>query len=283
MKKILFTAIMAMSLSTYAQVTVPQASLKSQSEQVVGLTSVAVDYTRPGVKGRSVFGEMIPYGKIWRTGANQNTTITFSDDIAINGKILPKGKYALYTVPEKNNWTVIFYKDTENWGVPQKWDDSKVVMKTQAFVKPSTSFTEYLRIDVNPLSNDKGELVISWEKTDVFLPFEVPTRDKAMQSIEEGLNEKASARDYFSAAQYLYTEGIAVDKALEMVEQSIKMSGGEAEAPFYILRQKALIQAHLGNKSGAISTAEQSIKGAKKAGNDEYVKMNEQSIAEWSK
>src|SRR5690606_39668856 len=113
MKKIFVTAVLAMSLSTYAQVTVPQPSPKMQSEQVVGLTNVKVDYSRPAVKGRVVFGEMIPFGKIWRTGANDNTIISFSDDVIIGGEHLPKGEYGLYSIPEKDSWTILFYSETD--------------------------------------------------------------------------------------------------------------------------------------------------------------------------
>lgn len=283
MKKIIVTAFLAMSLSTFAQVNVPQASPKVEIEQVVGLTEIELEYARPGMKDRVVFGEMVPYGKVWRTGANENTTIQFSDDVSINGKPLPKGKYALYTVPNKDNWDVIFYQDTENWGVPQNWDDKKVVLKVRADISTVEKPIEYLNITVNPLNNNRGELVIGWEKTQAIVYFEVPTQKKALQSIEEGLNANASARDYYSAAQYLYSEGIDVDKALSYMEHSIKMSGGDEEAPFYVLRQKALIQAAIGDKQGAIVSAKRSSESAKKAGNEEYIKMNEISIEEWSK
>lgn len=283
MKKIIVTAFLAMSLSTFAQVNVPQASPKVEIEQVVGLTEIELEYARPGMKDRVVFGEMVPYGKVWRTGANENTTIQFSDDVSINGKPLPKGKYALYTVPNKDNWDVIFYQDTENWGVPQNWDDKKVVLKVRADISTVEKPIEYLNIAVNPLNNNRGELVIGWEKTQAIVYFEVPTQKKALQSIEEGLNANATARDYYSAAQYLYSEGIDVDKALSYMEHSIKMSGGDEEAPFYVLRQKALIQAAIGDKQGAIVSAKRSSESAKKAGNEEYIKMNEKSIEEWSK
>jgi len=283
MKKIIVTAFLAMSLSTFAQVNVPQASPKVEIEQVVGLTEIELEYARPGMKDRVVFGEMVPYGKVWRTGANENTTIQFSDDVSINGKPLPKGKYALYTVPNKDNWDVIFYQDTENWGVPQNWDDKKVVLKVRADISTVEKPIEYLNITVNPLNNNRGELVIGWEKTQAIVYFEVPTQKKALQSIEEGLNANATARDYYSAAQYLYSEGIDVDKALSYMEHSIKMSGGDEEAPFYVLRQKALIQAAIGDKQGAIVSAKRSSESAKKAGNEEYIKMNEKSIEEWSK
>lgn len=281
MKKIILTAVFAMSLSTYAQVKVPEASPKIESEQVVGLTEIELEYARPGVKGRTVFGDMIPYGQIWRTGANENTKISFSDDVIIAGNHLPKGEYALYTIPEKDSWTVIFYSDTKSWGVPQNWDDKKIALKVGAKLSP-TDFTEYLTITVNPIDNNSGELVISWEKTKATVPFEVPTQKKALQSIEKGLNAgTSSARDYFLAAQYLYTEDIELKKAMEFIEQSVKMSDGET--PFYVLRQKALIQAKLGDKKGAIETAQKSAEAAAKAGNEEYVRMNKQSIKEWSK
>ena len=102
--------------------------MKGSIEQVVGLTEVEVDYTRPAKRGRKIFGELVPYGRVWRTGANENTTISFSEDVMITGKVLPKGKYALYTKPEMDKWTFYFYKKNDNWGLPQPWEESQIAL-----------------------------------------------------------------------------------------------------------------------------------------------------------
>ena len=146
MKKIiLLCAVMIASYTIEAQVKTPQPSPKSNLEQTVGLTNVAIEYSRPSMKGRTIFGDLVPFGKIWRTGANENTTISFSDDVVIDGQTLKKGKYALYTMPKAENWDVIFYSTTDNWGNPDTWDETKVALRTnvksQMLNKAIESFT----------------------------------------------------------------------------------------------------------------------------------------------
>ncbi|OYQ34064.1 dihydrolipoamide dehydrogenase [Flavobacterium cyanobacteriorum] len=285
MKKVLITAALMLVLSAAsAQVRTPQSSPSAHIEQTVGLTDVKIDYSRPSAKGRSVYGELVPYGKLWRTGANANTVITFSQDVIIAGKTLPKGSYALFTLPKADSWDIIFYADTNNWGVPDKWDDKKEVLR--ATVKPEflSRNIETLTIGINNLDSDYGHIEIAWEKTMVSLKFEVPTRQMALKSIDNTLSGP-SANDFFSAAQYYYQSGGDQQKALIWINQAIeKMAKANAgEAPFYVLRLKSLIQAKLGDKKGAIETAKQSLAASEKANNADYVKMNRDSINEWSK
>lgn len=280
MKKIMLTAVFAFAtLAMQAQVKTPQASPSTKIEQVVGLTDVDIDYSRPSTKGRTVFGELVPYGKLWRTGANANTTITFSEDVTIDGKTLKKGKYALYTLPKADSWDVIFYADTDNWGLPENWDDAKVALRTT--VKPETlnRKVETFTIGVNNVDNDSAFLELSWEKTIVAVKFEVPTQKTAMKSIEKTLAGPSSS-DFFSSAQYFYQSNGDLNKALTWVNKAVEM---EKETPFWYLRLKSLIQAKKGDKAGAVETAKLSLAAAEKAKNMDYVKMNKDSISEWSK
>jgi len=280
MKKIMLTAVFAFTtLAMQAQVKTPQASPSTKIEQVVGLTDVEIDYSRPSAKGRTVYGELVPYGKLWRTGANANTTITFSEDVVIDGKTLKKGKYALYTLPKADSWDVIFYADTDNWGLPENWDDAKVALRTT--VKPETlnRKVETFTIGVNNVDNDSASLELSWEKTIVAVKFEVPTQKTAMKSIEKTLAGPSSS-DFFSSAQYFYQSNGDLNKALTWVNKAVDM---EKEPPFWYLRLKSLIQAKKGDKVGAVETAKLSLAAAEKAKNMDYVKMNKDSIAEWSK
>ena len=128
-KVIAFVIAVGLSFSINAQVETPQPSPISKLEQKVGLTDVTVEYSRPGVKGRTVFGDLVPYGKMWRTGANKNTTITFSDDVVIGKKTLKSGTYAIFATPNKETWDIVFYTNTENWGTPENWDESNVAAK----------------------------------------------------------------------------------------------------------------------------------------------------------
>ncbi|MBA5791624.1 DUF2911 domain-containing protein [Flavobacterium sp. xlx-214] len=281
MKKLVLAAAFIFAMNAQAQIKTPQASLKSDIEQTVGLTKVDVEYYRPAKKGRLVFGDLVPYGKVWRTGANQNTVVEFDTDIEIEGKTLAAGKYALYSIPKAESWDVIFYKTTDNWGLPKTWNESDVVLKTS--VKPETLLNdvEYLTIAVNPKNNNEATLDISWEKTLVKVPFKLPTHKLAMESINSSINASSKASDYYAAGVYLFSVNQDLKKALEYVNKSITMQ--EGEVPFYMLRQKSLIQAANGDKKGAIETANQSLKASEKAGNEDYIKMNRNSILEWSK
>ena len=280
MRKILFVlAMMIANYVTEAQVTAPQASPKSTLTQVVGLTNVEIIYSRPSAKGRDVFNNLVPFGKLWRTGANENTTISFSDDVVIDGKTLPKGKYALYSTPRADNWEVIFYSATDNWGNPANFDEAKVVLKTNVKPENLNRNVESFTIGINNLDNNSANLEISWEKTIVALKFEVPTQKTAMASIDKTL-AGPTAGDYYAAAQYFFQSNGDLTKALTYVDKSLEMSG---DKPFYYYRLKSLIQAKKGDKQGAIATAKLSLTGAEAAKNQDYVKMNKESISDWSK
>jgi len=280
MKKIVFTLAMLVSLQlSQAQIVTPKASPSAEIEQVVGLTKFEINYARPAKKGRSVFGDLVPYGRMWRTGANENTTIDISDDIKINEQTLAKGKYALYTIPSPNRWEVIFYKTVDNWGLPQEFKEELVALKTSVPVQNTPHEVEYFTINVDPSSDNAGNLVLSWEKTMIKIPFIVPTHEKAMESIRT-LNAQSKASDYYAAGQYLYTSGEDYELALSYINKAIEM---QPDAPYYMLRVKSLVQAKLGDKKGAIETAKISLSKAEVAGNADYVKMNKDSILEWSK
>jgi tetratricopeptide (TPR) repeat protein len=280
MRKLIY--VMVMFIANYAieaQVKTPQPSPKATVSQVVGLTDVSIDYSRPSMKGRTIFGDLVPFGKLWRTGANSNTTISFSDDVIIDGKTLKKGKYALFTTPKADSWEVIFYSDTDNWGTPDEWDETKVALKTNAKPETLNRSVESFTIAIGNLDNNYAHLEISWEKTLVPVKFEVPTQKTAMASIEKALAGPTSG-DYFSSAQFFYQSNGDSYKALEYINKAIDLN---KDKPFWYYRQKSLIQARLGDKKGAIETAKLSLTGAIAAKNNDYVKMNNDSIAEWSK
>ncbi|NMH28912.1 DUF2911 domain-containing protein [Flavobacterium silvaticum] len=280
MRKIIFTlTVLLANLTIQSQIKTPQPSPKAVVNQVVGLTDVELDYSRPAMKGRTIFGDLVPFNKMWRTGANANTTVSFSEDVVIDGKTLKKGKYALYTNPKVDSWDVYFYTTTDNWGTPENWEDSKVALKTTAKPEMLNRAVESFTIGINNITNDSGVLEISWEKTVVPVKFEVPTAKTAMASIDKVL-AGPSSNDYFSAAQYYYQSNGDMKKALEYVTKAIDMN---KDKPFWMTRQKSLIQAKLGDKKGAIETAKISLAAAQSAKNQDYVKMNQESIAEWSK
>lgn len=278
-KTILALAVILSSFGSQAQVLTPQPSPKCTINQMVGLTDVEIEYSRPGTKGRNIFGDLVPFGKVWRTGANSNSTISFSEDVVIDGKTLKKGKYALFTLPKVESWEVIFYSKTDNWGNPEVWDEADVALRATVVPEMLTRNIESLTIDISNLDNNFAYLNIAWEKTLVSLKFEVPTQKMAMASIDKVL-AGPSAGDYFSAAQFYLQSNGDLTKALTYVNKALEL---KKESPYWYTKLKSLIQAKLGDKKGAIETAKISLAAAKVAKNNDYVKMNEDNILEWSK
>jgi hypothetical protein len=278
-KVVLLIALLLSSLTFQSQIVTPQPSPKCVLNQMVGLTDVEVEYSRPGLKGRNIFGDLVPFGKVWRTGANSNTTISFSEDVVIDGKTLKKGKYALFTLPKVESWEVIFYSKTDNWGTPEVWDEADVAVRATVVPQMLNKNVENLTIDINNLDNNFGYLNVSWEKTLVSLKFEVPTQKMAMASIDK-IMAGPSAGDYFSAAQFYLQSNGDMNKALSYVNKALELNKA---TPYWYTKLKSLIQAKLGDKKGAIETAKISLAAAKDAKNNDYVKMNEDNITEWSK
>ncbi len=262
------------------QVHTPPTSTKSETHQAVGLTDISIDYSRPNMRGRLVFGDLVPYGRVWRTGANMNSVITFGNDVEIDGKTLKKGSYAIYTIPKVEEWEVIFYKDTNNWGTPEKWDESKIALSTKVKVQNTDRKLETFTIGVNNVNIDYADLDIAWEKTLVSVRFKVPTDALTMKSIDETF-EGPKTSDYYAAAEYFYLTGKDLTKALGWINKAIEKSG--EKVPFYFYRLKSQIQAKMGNKADAVATAKISLELAEKANNLDYIKMNKDAIREWSK
>lgn len=280
MKKLLLIAMaFALSNAINAQVETPAPSPQSKLEQKVGLTDITIEYSRPGVKDRVIFGDLVPFGKKWRTGANYHTKITASNDLTIDGKTLKAGTYAILTKPDVENWDVYFYTDTEGGGVPQDWDDNKVALMTNVKVNSLPFSVESFTIDINDLRNSSATLHMIWDKTYVSIPFEVPTDEAVLASIESTMNGP-SAGDYFQAAVYYHDEGKDINKAVKWIDKAVEMTSDNPR--FWVLRQQSLIHAKAGNMEAAIKAAKASLAKAEEAKNDDYIKMNKESLAEWT-
>lgn len=277
MKKILlFLCAGIMTTGVSAQIEAPQPSPSAKIEQKVGLTDVTLEYSRPAVRDREIFGNLVPFGEVWRTGANANSKITFSDDVEIDGKKLAKGTYAIYTIPNKDSWDVMFYTDANNWGNPEKWDESKVALKAKAKVETMPFSMESFGIFVNEISNDAAVLDFVWANTAAALAFKVPTDVKTMASIEKVMNGP-NATDFYSAASFYQDSGKDLKKAHEWIKKATAMQ----EDAFWMWRKRSLIEASLGMKKEAISSAQKSLQLAEKANNKDYAKMNKASLKEW--
>jgi hypothetical protein len=281
MKKIAFFASLLFVIVSQAQLKIPQASPASKVEQTVGLTTITVNYSRPSAKGRTVFGELVPYGKNWRTGANENTKVTFSDEVTFGDKKLAKGTYALFTTPKADVWDIYFYKTTDNWGLPEEWKEENVALKLSVTPESTPRMTETFTISIDNLSTESAVMTLAWEKTVVPIKIDISTKANVIKNIEDVL-DGPSAREYFTAAQYYYQNETDISKSFQWINQAIGFSK-ENEAPYWYYRLKSLIQFKMGDKKGAIETAKISLAGSQKANNQDYVKQNEDSIALWSK
>lgn len=238
---------------------------------------MTIEYSRPSMKGRTIFGELVPYDANWRTGANASTKITFSDDVEINGKPLNAGTYALFTTPSKNDWQLVFYKNTNISSPPKEWVESDVALVVSTTPTKLSQNVESFTFDINDLTNDQAVVALSWEKTRVPFTVKVPTETKVMKNIEAVMNGP-SANDYYATGRYYYDSGKDKVMALEYIQVA-----NQKDPKFWTLRLESLVLADLGRKQDAINTAKRSLEMARTAGNDDYVRMNESSIAEWSK
>jgi hypothetical protein len=278
MKHLKLIILLCSSLAV-AQIQTPQPSPSTTLEQVVGLTEVKIEYSRPAMRGRTIMGDLVPYGSLWRTGANKNTTLSFSDPVTVGGQALAAGTYALFTRPGKSLWEVFFYTETENWGTPQEWQSKSVAavieVPTQSLAEPEESFT----ISINELTNTGANIHLSWENTRVTLPLEVPTDEKTMASIKETMKGTPKAGDLYQAAVYYRESGRDLQTAKKWIGKAIEMDPGK----YWMYRQQALILADLNKKEAAIKAAQSSLELAEKAGNQDYVRLNTKAIEEWSK
>ena len=276
-KVVLFLLAIVASLSLEAQINTPAPSPSSKLVQMVGLTEVVVDYSRPSMRGRKVFGDLVPYGKLWRTGANAYTKISFNTDVTIAGSEVKSGTYSIFTKPGAKEWEVFFYTDIDGGGTPSNWDESKVVAKATVPVYPIEMPIETFTITIDDLTSTGANLGIMWEQVYVGVPIEVPTDAAVMKSIDK-IMSGPGAGDYYAAAVYYLSEDKDIKKAKEWMDKAMAMTENPA---YWQLRQQSLILAKAGDKKGAIEVAKKSLAKAKEAGNADYVKMNEDSLKEW--
>lgn len=276
MKKLLLLLVLATSITaSQAQIKAPQPSPIAKISQNVGLTDITIEYSRPSMKGRKVFGGLVPYNELWRTGANASTKVTFSDNVKISGQELKKGTYALYSIPGEKEWTIIIHKNLDHWGI----DDYKQEEDALRFtVKPIAlaSTVETFSIAVDNLKNTSCDIMVSWDKTAVIIPVSLTTDETMISNIKKTMDGPSSG-DYYTAARYYHEENKDPKQALEWVNKSLEKGGDK----FWILRLKALLQAKVGDYAGAIATAEKSSELARKEGNSDYPRMNDEAIKEW--
>ena len=276
-KLVLLVFAVTLMFSVNAQIETPAPSPAAKIEQVVGLTDVSIDYSRPAMRGRTIFGDLVPYGKVWRTGANARTKVTFSNDVTIGDKELKAGTYAIFTIPQAKTWDVVFYTDYVGGGAPAELDETKVAARVTVPVYPIEIDIQSFTISIDDITNSSAVIGIMWEKTYVGVEFKVPTEKMVSASIDKALNGPGF-NEYYAAATYYLSEGKDINKAKEWIDKAMSMNDNPR---FWQLRQQSLIYAKAGDKKGAIEAAKKSLAGAKEAKNADYIKMNEDSLKEW--
>ncbi|QXP62627.1 DUF2911 domain-containing protein [Polaribacter sp. HaHaR_3_91] len=278
MNRIILSLFIAVfTLTVNAQITTPQPSPLQKIEQIVGLTDITVEYSRPGVKGRTIFGDLVPFNEAWRTGANANTKITFSTDVTIDGNKVEKGSYTIFSIPTEKSWDIVIYEETKS-GTPKKLDETKIVAKMNVATQNIPMVIETFTISFDDMTTNTAVLGIMWENTYVGFKIETPVEEMVSNQITTVMNGP-SAADYYAAASYYLEADKDIKEAQIWIDKAIEMT---AESPkFFYVRKQALIHAKAGDKKGAIKAAKESLRLAKEAGNAGYIKMNTASLKEW--
>ena len=278
MKKLFITAIAVCTLwiADAQTLTTPQPSPTQTIKQNFGLASIELSYSRPGMKGRKIYGDLVPYGKVWRTGANTATTLTFAEDVTIGGVKVKAGKYGLLSIPEKKNWTLIITKQLDVTS-PAAYKQDQDVVRVEAKTMDMDESMETFTMQFANVKTNSTELHLMWDRTAVSLPITTDVETKVMAQIDQLMNK--DNRPYFNAAMYYMDNGKDLNQALAWFDKAVE---GNPTA-FWMHHQRANALAKLGKKDEAKAAAEKSKELATTAKNDDYVKLNEKLIAELNK
>ena len=246
----------------------PKASPFSRVEQEVGLSKIIIEYSRPSARGRTLFGNqengepgLVPYGRIWRVGANESTKISFDSDVIIDNQELTKGIYALYAFPEKDQWQIVFHNNSTHWGDGRtNYNPKEDALRILVLPIKTHDFQETFLISFDELGHNQ-----------------LDTKSIMQRQIDKELSNSASAQTFYETARYYQEQGIYLIEALSYVDSAIE-KGGDT---YYYHRIRSLILADLNRYTEAIKVAELSLELARKEGKDEFVRLNENNIRKW--
>lgn len=243
---------------------VPAPSPMQTVKQNFALSDVTIEYSRPSVKGRVIFGDLVPYGKIWRTGANSATKITFGEDVSVDGKVVKAGTYALYTIPEKDAWSVMLYKDLALGG---NVNDYKVEDEVVRIVAPASvcEKTETFTIGFDEMGGSTMKITMAWDKTRVAFTVKADIDEKIMKNIQTAMFE--DKRPYYQAATYYYDNGKDLKQALEWATKASELN----PSAYWVMLLKAKIQFKMKDYQGAAVSAQKVIELAQADKDDTYV------------
>lgn len=267
---ILAALVLGSALQIKAQgIRVPQPSTGQTLVQDFGLGKITINYSRPNMKGRKIFGALEPFGKVWRTGANSATVVKFSEPVSIQGKQIAAGEYGLFSIPNANEWTIILSKTSKTWGAytyNEADDYARFTVKPQNLKQPVETFT----IQFSDVKATSTKMELMWENTLISLNLTTDIDSQVMASIESAM--KGEKKPYFQAAQYYFENGKDLKTALEWMNEAEK---ADPKAP-WIKLWKGRVQLKMGDKAGAQATAKSGIAIATELKNEEYIRLNTQ-------
>ncbi len=262
-KSILVLFMLLVALSLAAQIEVPRISPHASVSQTIGTTKITIDYHRPGVKGRTIWGGLLPYDKAWRMGANEATTITFSDMVKVGGKDVPAGTYSFFAIPGRDKWTLIINKDPKQWGA-FGYDQAKDQVRVD--VTPvAASHTEWMRFTIDPANATSAVVNLNWDKVNVPMTVEVDVPKIVWTNIDKGLNES-----YGAAANYALESGQRLDEGLSWIDRSIQ----SGENVFNLFTKARLLQ-KMGRSREAVPVIEKSLAMARGSMPGEFIDILE--------
>ncbi len=270
------------SQPAFAQIEYPAPSPMATLHQKVGVTDVKIVYSRPAKKGRTLFVDVEEFGKIWRTGANGSTKISFSDDVIIEGNPVPAGEYALYSIPGETDWTIMLYKDLSLGGNVGSYDQAQEVGRVNVKAQKHSISVENFTIDIGDISSTGATISLIWGDYFVPVKMEVDTDALISGKIEEYMKNPMAAvgNNYSQAANYYLQSDKDMNSALEWIDKAIEINPNA----FWNIQTKARILGKMENYSGAIAAAQKSSEVAKAAENDfGYINANQKLIDDWSK
>ncbi len=270
----LFAAASIFTTNVNAQLKTPAPSPAQTVKQAFALSEITIDYSRPSVKGRIIFGDVVSFGKVWRTGANGSTKITFGEDVKVEGNDVKAGTYAIYSVPDKDIWEIMFYKDLTMGGDVSSYKKEDEALRFKVKSSALAANVETFTINVADVTSSKANIEIQWEKTRVAFSVVADIDTKIMKNIENSVIK--DTKPYFSAASYYYENDKDMKLALEWADKAVAAN----PKAYWVVLLKAKIQVKLKDNKGANATATQALTLAKEDQDDAYVKMAEKIIAE---
>lgn len=275
---LLLAKLLLLSAFVHAQVAWPLASAPTTELTQIGLTEFSLTYNRPSVKGRVIFGELIPYGELWRTGANAATKLRFNRPIRLGEQTVAAGTYALYTIPDTTTWTLVLNADTTLWGA-RGYDPEKNVARIEAPAERLAEREATMVLRWRNIRDTAADLTLEWEYTRVNFPVSLFTHQQVAENLADQLGPRATGADYYRAARYYLDNGLDLEQALRWLERRAELDGEHHGA----MRLRALAKYRLGDTTGAIQTLERSLALAREANDPYYLRMNEATLAAWQK